>query len=162
MIGKEIVRFHAIFWPAFLMAADLPLPKHIYAHGWLLFEHDKMSKSRGNIVRAEPIRRVMGADALRYFLLREIVFGQDGSFSYDALIGRYNSELANGLKSGEPHADDDSSISKRRHTRRLRRSNPEDRMRRHSRNRGSILPFRFFEGPGIDLVAALRRGQIYC
>jgi len=97
LIGKEIVRFHAIFWPAFLMAADLPLPKRIYAHGWLLFEHDKMSKSRGNIVRAEPIRRVMGADALRYFLLREIVFGQDGSFSYDALIGRYNSELANGL-----------------------------------------------------------------
>ena len=79
------------------MAADLPLPKHIFAHGWLLFEQDKMSKSRGNIVRAEPIRKVMGADALRYFLLREIVFGQDGSFSYDALIGRYNSELANGL-----------------------------------------------------------------
>jgi methionyl-tRNA synthetase len=97
LIGKEIVRFHAIFWPAFLMAADLPIPKRIYAHGWLLFEHDKMSKSRGNIVRAEPIRRVMGADALRYFLLREVVFGQDGSFSYDALIGRYNSELANGL-----------------------------------------------------------------
>jgi methionyl-tRNA synthetase len=97
LIGKEIVRFHAIYWPAFLMAADLPIPKHVYAHGWLLFEQDKMSKSRGNIVRAEPIRRVMGADALRYFLLREIVFGQDGSFSYDALIGRYNSELANGL-----------------------------------------------------------------
>ncbi len=97
LIGKEIVRFHAIYWPAFLMAADLPIPKRIYAHGWLLFEHDKMSKSRGNIVRAEPIRKVMGADALRYFLLREIVFGQDGSFSYDALIGRYNSDLANGL-----------------------------------------------------------------
>ena len=97
LIGKEIVRFHAIYWPAFLMAAELPLPKRIYAHGWLLFEQDKMSKSRGNIVRAEPIRKVMGADALRYFLLREIVFGQDGSFSYDALIGRYNSELANGL-----------------------------------------------------------------
>ena len=90
LIGKEIVRFHAVYWPAFLMAADLPLPKRIYAHGWLLFENDKMSKSRGNIVRAEPIRKVMGADALRYFLLREIVFGQDGSFSYDALIGRYN------------------------------------------------------------------------
>src|SRR5258706_5254999 len=96
-MGKEITRFQAIIWPAFLMAADLPLPKRIYAHGWLLFEQDKMSKSRGNIVRAEPIRQVMGADALRYFLLREIVFGQDGSFSYDALIGRYNSELANGL-----------------------------------------------------------------
>jgi methionyl-tRNA synthetase len=80
-----------------LMAAGQPLPKRIFAHGWLLFENDKMSKSRGNIVRAEPIREVMGADALRYFLLREIVFGQDGSFSYDALVGRYNSDLANGL-----------------------------------------------------------------
>ena len=97
LIGKEISRFHAVFWPAFLMAADLPLPKRVFAHGWLLFENDKMSKSRGNIVRAEPIRQVMGADALRYFLLREIVFGQDGSFSYDALVNRYNSDLANGL-----------------------------------------------------------------
>ena len=97
LVGKEIIRFHAVFWPAFLMAADLPLPKQIYAHGLLLFQNDKMSKSRGNIVRAEPIREVMGFDALRYFLLREIVFGQDGGFSYDALIGRYNSELANGL-----------------------------------------------------------------
>jgi len=97
LIGKEIVRFHAIYWPAFLMAAGLPLPKRVFAHGWLLFEESKMSKSRGNIVRSEPIQKVMGADALRYFLLREVVFGQDGSFSYDALIGRYNSDLANGL-----------------------------------------------------------------
>jgi methionyl-tRNA synthetase len=97
LIGKEIVRFHAVFWPAFLMAGGVPLPKQIFAHGWLLFENDKMSKSRGNIVRSEPIREVMGADALRYFLLREIVFGQDGSFSFDALIQRYNSDLANGL-----------------------------------------------------------------
>ena len=97
LIGKEIVRFHAIYWPAFLMAADLPLPKKIFAHGWLLFENDKMSKSRGNIVRATPIHKVLGTDALRYFLLREVVFGQDGSFSYDALVGRYNSDLANGL-----------------------------------------------------------------
>jgi len=97
LIGKEIVRFHAVFWPAFLMAGGAPLPKRVFAHGWLLFENDKMSKSRGNIVRAEPIRQVMGADALRYFLLREIVFGQDGSFSYDALVSRYNSDLANGL-----------------------------------------------------------------
>ena len=97
LMGKEITRFHAVFWPAFLMAGGVPLPKRIVAHGWLLFENDKMSKSRGNIVRSEPIRQVMGADALRYFLLREIVFGQDGSFSYDALIGRYNSDLANGL-----------------------------------------------------------------
>ncbi len=97
LIGKEIVRFHAVYWPAFLMAAGLELPKQIYAHGWLMFENDKMSKSRGNIVRSEPISQVMGVDALRYFLLREVVFGQDGSFSYDALTGRYNSDLANGL-----------------------------------------------------------------
>jgi methionyl-tRNA synthetase len=97
LIGKEILRFHAIYWPAFLMAAGLPLPKQIFAHGWLLFEQDKMSKSKGNIVRATPIQQVMGADALRYFLLREIVFGQDGNFSYDALVNRYNSDLANGL-----------------------------------------------------------------
>lgn len=97
LVGKEILRFHAVFWPAFLMAAELPLPKKVFAHGWLLFENDKMSKSRGNIVRAEPIREVMGADGLRYFLFREIVFGQDGGFSYDALVNRYNAELANGL-----------------------------------------------------------------
>ena len=97
LIGKEIVRFHAIYWPAFLWAAGLELPKRVFAHGWLLFEESKMSKSRGNIVRADPIRQVMGTDALRYFLMREVVFGQDGSFSYDALVGRYNSDLANGL-----------------------------------------------------------------
>jgi len=97
MIGKEIVRFHCVYWPAFLLAAGLPLPKSIVAHGWLLFEESKMSKSRGNIVRTETILDVVGADALRYFLLREVVFGQDGSFSFDALVQRYNSDLANGL-----------------------------------------------------------------
>ena len=97
MIGKEIVRFHCVYWPAFLMAAGLPLPKGIMAHGWLLFEENKMSKSRGNIVRAETILDVLGNDALRYFLLREVVFGSDGSFSFDALVKRYNSDLANGL-----------------------------------------------------------------
>ena len=97
LIGKEIVRFHAVYWPAFLWAAGLDLPKRIFAHGWLLFENDKMSKSRGNIVRATPIHNVLGTDALRYFLLREVPFGSDGSFSYDALVGRYNSDLANGL-----------------------------------------------------------------
>jgi len=97
LIGKEIVRFHAIYWPAFLWAAGLELPKRIFAHGWLLIENDKISKSRGNMVRAEPIRQVMGGDALRYFLLREVVFGQDGNFSFDALVSRYNSDLANGL-----------------------------------------------------------------
>src|SRR5580700_1915202 len=97
MIGKEIVRFHCVYWPALLMAAGLPLPQKIMAHGWLLFEESKMSKSRGNIVRTETILDVLGSDALRYFLLREIVFGQDGSFSFDALVQRYNADLANGL-----------------------------------------------------------------
>jgi methionyl-tRNA synthetase len=97
MIGKEIIRFHCVYWPAFLMAADLPLPKSVVAHGWLLFEESKMSKSRGNIVRAETVIDVLGNDALRYFLLREVVFGQDGAFSFDALVQRYNADLANDL-----------------------------------------------------------------
>ncbi len=96
-MGKDILRFHAVYWPAFLMAADLPLPKKVFAHGWILFEDNKMSKSRGNVVRPGPVADVAGVDALRYFLLREITFGQDGSFSYDALIQRYNADLANGL-----------------------------------------------------------------
>ncbi len=96
-IGKEIVRFHCVYWPAFLLAAEIPLPHRIMAHGWLLFEQSKMSKSRGNIVRPETILEVLGADAMRYFLLREVVFGQDGSFSFDALVQRFNSDLANDL-----------------------------------------------------------------
>jgi methionyl-tRNA synthetase len=97
LVGKEIIRFHAVYWPAFLMAAGLPIPKQIWAHGWLLMDSAKMSKSRGNVVRPRPIVSVMGMDALRYYLLRETVFGQDGNFSYDALVTRYNSDLANGL-----------------------------------------------------------------
>jgi methionyl-tRNA synthetase len=97
IVGKEIIRFHAVYWPAFLMAADLPLPRQIWAHGWLLFDSEKMSKSRGNVVRPRPIVNVLGIEPLRYYLLREIVFGQDGGFSYDALVNRYNSDLANGL-----------------------------------------------------------------
>ena len=97
LVGKDILRFHAVYWPAFLMAADLPLPKKVFAHGWILFEDNKMSKSRGNVVRPGPIMDVAGVDAMRYFLLREITFGQDGSFSYDALVQRYNADLANGL-----------------------------------------------------------------
>jgi methionyl-tRNA synthetase len=97
MVGKEIIRFHAVYWPAFLMAADLPLPKQVFAHGWLLFEQEKMSKSKGNVAYAEPIVKVLGNDALRYYLLRETVFGQDGNFSREALVTRYNADLANGL-----------------------------------------------------------------
>jgi len=96
LIGKEISRFHCVYWPAFLMAAGIAAPRSVRANGWLLFDHGKMSKSRGNIVRAETVHTVLGSDALRYFLLREIPFGQDGSFSFDALVQRYNSDLANG------------------------------------------------------------------
>ncbi|MBZ5514209.1 MAG: methionine--tRNA ligase [Acidobacteriia bacterium] len=103
MIGKDILRFHAVYWPAFLMAADLPLPKTIFAHGWIYYEQDKMSKSKGNVVYPEPILGALesfgapGNDALRYYLLREAPFGQDMSFSYEGLIQRYNSDLANDL-----------------------------------------------------------------
>ncbi|HMF54536.1 MAG TPA: methionine--tRNA ligase subunit beta, partial [Edaphobacter sp.] len=133
LVGKEIIRMHCVYWPAFLLAAGVSLPKKVQAHGWLLFEESKMSKSRGNIVRTETILDAFGglktsaasslssrseaegfappeppplptkaeqdlfaSDVLRYFLLREIPFGQDGSFSFDALVQRYNSDLANG------------------------------------------------------------------
>jgi methionyl-tRNA synthetase len=96
LIGKEISRFHCVYWPAFLMAAGIAPPRSVKANGWLLFDDTKMSKSLGNIVRAETVDTVLGADALRYFLLREIPFGQDGSFSFDALVRRYNGDLANG------------------------------------------------------------------
>ena len=96
LIGKEISRFHCVYWPAFLLAADLPLPRSVRANGWLMFDQSKMSKSKGNIVRAESIANTLGNDALRYHLLREIPFGQDGNFSFDALVQRYNGDLANG------------------------------------------------------------------
>jgi len=97
VVGKDIIRFHTVYWPAFLMAAMLPLPKQVWAHGWFLMDAAKMSKSKGNVALPRPIVNVLGMDALRYFLLREVVFGQDGNFSYDALVTRYNSDLANGL-----------------------------------------------------------------
>ena len=96
LIGKEISRFHCVYWPAFLMAAGIEPPRSVRANGWLLFDQGKMSKSRGNIVRAETVHAVLGSDALRYFLLREIPFGQDGNFTFDALVQRYNGDLANG------------------------------------------------------------------
>jgi methionyl-tRNA synthetase len=103
MIGKDILRFHAVYWPAFLMAAEMPLPRTVFAHGWIYYEQDKMSKSKGNVVYPEPIVDALdsfgapGNDALRYYLLREAPFGQDTSFSYDALIHRFNADLANDL-----------------------------------------------------------------
>src|ERR1700687_23104 len=97
LVGKDIIRFHTVYWPAFLMAAGLPVPKQVWAHGWFLIDAGKMSKSKGNVVQPRPIAHVLGMDALRYYMLRETVFGQDGNFSYDALVQRYNSDLANGL-----------------------------------------------------------------
>ena len=97
LVGKEIVRFHTIIWPCILMALDLPLPKKVYGHGWLIVDGDKMSKSKGNVVDPLLLIDEFGADAIRYFLLREINLGQDGNFSRDALIQRINADLANDL-----------------------------------------------------------------
>jgi methionyl-tRNA synthetase len=95
LVGKDILRFHAVYWPAFLMAADLALPERIFAHGWWLKDEAKMSKSRGNVIDPRVLQQHLGSDAVRYFLLREVPFGLDGSFSYEALIQRVNSDLAN-------------------------------------------------------------------
>ena len=97
LVGKEIVRFHTIIWPAILMALDLPLPKKVFGHGWLVINGGKMSKSKGNVVDPKMLVERYGLDAIRYFLLREIAFGQDGNFSNEALIQRINFDLANDL-----------------------------------------------------------------
>ena len=97
MIGKEIVRFHCVYWPAFLMAAGLPLPKGIVAHGWLLFEENKMSKSRGNIVRTETILDVSASMRCATSCCAKSSSGRTARFSFDALVQRYNADLANGL-----------------------------------------------------------------
>ena len=96
-VAKEIVRFHTIIWPAILMALDLPLPKKVFGHGWILFADDKMSKSKGNIVYPGPMIERYGVDALKYFLLREFSFGQDGSYTHRNFVNRINSDLANDL-----------------------------------------------------------------
>ena len=97
LVGKDIVRFHAVYWPAFLMSAGLPLPECIFAHGWWLKDEAKMSKSLGNVVRPDALLDAVGPDALRYFLLREMSFGLDGSYSDEQLLDRYNGDLANEL-----------------------------------------------------------------
>ncbi len=96
-VGKEIVRFHSIIWPAMLMSMEMPLPKKVFGHGWLLLDGGKMSKSKGNVVDPYVLAERYGVDALRYFLLREFPFGSDGNFSNEGLIGRINSDLANDL-----------------------------------------------------------------
>lgn len=95
LIGKDIIRFHTIYWPCFLMSLDLPLPKQIFGHPWLLFGNDKMSKSKGNIMYADDLVEWFGVDAIRYYVLHEIPYANDGSLTYELLIDRINSDLAN-------------------------------------------------------------------
>lgn len=97
IIGKDIVRFHTIYWPIMLMALGEPLPKQVYGHPWLLFGEDKMSKSRGNVIYADELVKLIGVDAVRYYLLSEMPFANDGSITYDTIIERFNSDLANTL-----------------------------------------------------------------
>ncbi len=97
LVGKDILRFHAIYWPAFLMSLELPLPEHIGAHGWWTRDGEKMSKSKGNVISPKEVSDAYGVENLRYFMLREVPFGQDGDFSQRALIDRINSELSNDL-----------------------------------------------------------------
>src|SRR5206468_1082149 len=95
LIGKDVVRFHAVYWPAFLMSAGIELPKQVYGHGFLLVRGEKMSKSVGNVVDPMVLADRFGVDVLRYFLLREVTFGQDGSYSAEAIVSRANAELSN-------------------------------------------------------------------
>jgi len=97
LVGKEIVRFHTIYWPIMLHALGLPLPRQVFGHGWLLFNNDKMSKSKGNVVYPGPVVARCGADALRYYLMREMQFGSDGNYTNEAMLNRVNSNLANDL-----------------------------------------------------------------
>ncbi|MBR6810425.1 MAG: methionine--tRNA ligase subunit beta, partial [Clostridia bacterium] len=97
LVGKEIVRFHTIYWPIMLHALGLPLPKQVFAHGWLLFGNDKMSKSKGNVQYAQPIVNRYGCDSLRYYLMREMPFGADGNYTNEAFLTRMNADLANDL-----------------------------------------------------------------
>jgi methionyl-tRNA synthetase len=103
IIGKDITRFHAIYWPAFLMSANLALPKRIFGHGFIYNRGEKMSKSVGNVIAPQDLIATYGLDPIRYFLLREVAFGQDGNISHEALVQRMNSDLANGTARVELH-----------------------------------------------------------
>jgi methionyl-tRNA synthetase len=97
IIGKDIIRFHAVYWPAFLMSAGVPVQKRVYAHGFLFNRGEKMSKSVGNVVDPFNLARQYGVDQVRYFFLREVPFGQDGNYNHEAIVTRINADLANGL-----------------------------------------------------------------
>ena len=97
IVGKDILRFHAVYWPAFLMSAGISLPSQIWAHGWLTVDGEKMSKATGNFIPPEPVAEAVGVDALRYYLMRDVSFGQDGDFSHENLFARYHGDLGNGL-----------------------------------------------------------------
>ena len=160
-VGKEIVRFHTIIWPAMLMALDLPLPKQVYGHGWLLFgDGTKMSKSKGNVVDPDVLCERYGVDAIRYFLLREIPFGADGVFTNEALISRINSDLANDLRQPAlPHHRHGAEIFRRRHSRRARGGSHGQRADRAwrppcaERCDRAIDGYQFSGGSGGDLEA---------
>ena len=95
LIGKDILRFHTIYWPIMLMALDIPLPKQVFGHPWLLVGEGKMSKSKGNVIYADDLVKLFGVDAVRYLMLHEMPFAQDGTLSYEIMIERINSDLAN-------------------------------------------------------------------
>ena len=97
IVGKDILRFHAVYWPAFLMSAGIEPPTQVWAHGWLTVDGQKMSKSLGNFIPPGPLVEAVGADVLRYYLMRDVAFGQDGDFSHQSLFARYHGELGNGL-----------------------------------------------------------------
>ena len=97
IVGKDIIRFHGLYWPIFLMALDLPLPKQIYAHGFIMMKDGKMSKSKGNVIYPEPLIERYGLDSLKYFLLREMPYGQDGTFTPEGFVERFNYDLCNDL-----------------------------------------------------------------
>jgi methionyl-tRNA synthetase len=97
VIGKDIVRFHAVYWPAFLMSAGIAVPRHIFCHGWILNRGEKMSKSVGNVVDPFALVEAYGVDPLRYFFMREVPYGQDGNYSHEAIVARINADLSNDL-----------------------------------------------------------------
>jgi hypothetical protein len=113
LVGKDILRFHTVYWFSFLLAANLKLPKTVYAHGmWLDADGRKMGKTLGNVIELDTLQKTFFDDAIRYFVLREMVFGQDGKFGYESLIERANADLANGLGNlSIAHAFDDYEIS---------------------------------------------------